>query len=65
MNNTERLNAWIEESGLKLGHVAKKIGCGESALYAWRIGRYPPHTIFRRSIEALTNGAVPADGWEE
>ena len=66
MENTSqaKLARFIKDMGLKKKQFATRIGVSDSHLSRWLKGHVIPQRQARMMIELVTNGKVPADGWE-
>lgn len=66
MENTSqvKLARFIKDMGLKKNEFATRIGVSDSHLSRWVKGRVIPRRNARMMIEIITDGKVPADGWE-
>lgn len=58
------LNNWIKLEGRKAAWLADRLGVSRDAVYQWRQGNRLPIMPYRREIERITEGAVPADAWK-
>ena len=58
------LNNWIKLEGRKVGWLADQLGASPDAVRNWRRGNRLPIMPYRREIERITGGAVPADAWK-
>jgi DNA-binding transcriptional regulator YiaG len=66
MENTSqtKLARFIKDMGLKKKQFATRIGVSDSHLSRWLRGHVVPHRQTRVMIEIITQGEVPADGWQ-
>ena len=66
MENTSqtKLARFIKNMGLKKKQFATRIGVSDSHLSRWLKGHVIPRRNVRMMIELITEGEVPADGWE-
>ena len=66
MENTSqaKLARFIKDMGLKKKQFATRIGVSDTHLSRWIKGHVIPRRHARTMIEIITEGKVPADGWE-
>ena len=57
------LKEWIESEGRRVDWLAGELECRPSTIWRWTTGRSKPSLHFRRSIERITDGAVPLSAW--
>jgi len=60
----ELLNDWLKREGRKGLWLASVLGVNKGAMTCWRRGHNPPLPPYRREIERITEGAVPASAWK-
>lgn len=63
MTGCEKLNAWLEKTGVKQKWVAAKMGVPESTVSAWVTGRHAPVLDNAVLLEKATGGAVKVQDW--
>lgn len=63
VSNRAALIAWMEDKGIKPEALGQVLGVGRSTVYAWRKG-HPPSRKNASLLSKLSDGAVPADGWD-
>lgn len=65
MTNAEKLRAWrlLRNPPIPQVEVGAAIGVSGVSVTTWERGRTLPSVEYRRAIERLTGGAVPAADW--
>lgn len=58
MELQERVKAYANENGIKLGFIAKKVGLFQSQLSEWLHGKREIEDIYKRKLDALINGEL-------
>lgn len=58
------LRAYIADHGIKKLHFAKTVGVSPTILSRWLTGVHRPSGSARMMVEHVTDGAVPAAGWD-
>ncbi len=56
------LRAWL--AGRTRGWLAKEVGCSAPTITYWLRGDVRPSYSFRKRIETMTDGEVPAGSWD-
>jgi DNA-binding transcriptional regulator YiaG len=62
-SNRTALVAWMQARKIRSEDFARVMGVGKSTVYGWRKG-YPPSRGHAALLQKVTEGAVPADGWD-
>lgn len=63
-NKQTPLDGWLQREGRKGGWLATQLGVTDAMVSKWRKGHVLPIAIYRREIERITGGSVPADAWK-
>lgn len=63
-HSREALADHIRAKGMKKREYAAQVGVREDQLSRWLNGRVRPERGMRLYIETITEGAVPAEGWQ-
>ncbi len=61
--NRDALIAWMTEAEVRPEAFARMLKVARSTVYSWRKG-YPPSRRHAALLAKLTDGRVPADGWD-
>ena len=59
------LTLWLAVNAVDHHDFAERIGVSKQTLWRWRCGATKPSKGFRRRIQKLTRGAVPASIWSD
>jgi predicted transcriptional regulator len=57
------LHEWMENSGVSVGEMARRVGVDKSSIQAWRVGSGLPSLVAAFRLEEVTQVGVPASYW--
>jgi predicted transcriptional regulator len=58
-----QLRIWMAEHRIECKELASKLDCDRMSVSAWRLGRSRPRMVYRKAIERISDGRLPASAW--